>query len=139
MKFTIMPIKKYLILLEIEKSGYIIGITKNLPEAKALMKSVNKISDEYDINEMYRVASKVHYSSSYNIKGNLDYCGKSKYQISNGVLSIYILELDDTFSLKSFIQERINTSWAINPANNHEYEKFDELLELFPHFNAYAN
>ena len=104
--------KQYLVIAELENKGYVIGTSNDLQEAEDKSAELVILADEYPINELYKCKDHLSTYQSYSINGNEAYCGKFKYCTSNGVFSVYIIEIDESFSIQLFMSERSNTSLA---------------------------
>ena len=104
--------KQYLVIAELENKGYVIGTINDLKEAEDKSAELVILADEYPINELYKLNDHLCIYESYPINGNDQYCGKFKYCTSNGVFSVYVIEIDESFSIQLFISERSNTSYA---------------------------
>jgi hypothetical protein len=129
---------RYIVVVEIENRGFIFDIFKELEKAKKQVDEVLKEAAKYSIYEMNEILGHFLFSISecYDIKGNQHYIGKCEVQVSNGVLTVSIIKIDNTFNLKHFMKERENHSIAIS--NKDEF-KYDKLLEVFPKIDLNAN
>ncbi len=105
--------KEYLVIAELDNKGYIIGTTDDLSVAESKMEELFSIANQYPFNELYKFNADLKDFASYPINGNAMYFGMQKKAMSNGMLTISILDLTKrTFSLQQFISERSNTSYA---------------------------
>lgn len=104
--------KQYLVIAELKYTGYIIGITDNYQLAYAKVDELFCIADNYPFNELFKLSSHFKEYQKYKINGNAEYVGKFKFSSSNGAFSVYVMEIDASFSLQQFISERTNTSYA---------------------------
>lgn len=130
---------KYLIVVEIDRRGYILELVDDLDAGQRIIEDIFDISEVYTIYEMDKVAERLPYpcTATYEIKGNELYVGKGGTSTSNGVLTVTAVEIDtETFCLESFIRERENHSMVFGDCDDSKYEK---LLELFPHVDLCAN
>lgn len=120
---------KYLIIAELDTKGYIIGTLQSLHTAKKKTKKIFELSNQFSFHELHLFHPYLSQYKSYEIKGNALYMGNEKQCISNGLLSIYILEIDSKkFSMEQFIKERESTSLAVV-----------DLDEKLPEYAIYAN
>ncbi len=120
--------KNYLVIAELENNGYVIGITDDLKAAKYKIDKLFAIANQYPINQIQRFNKYLKKYQSYTITGNAIYCGKDVQCISNGLFSIYIIEMNKNFTLQQFIYERQYTSYACISED-----------EIVPEILSYAN
>ena len=113
-----MKLLKFIIIAELETKGYIIGTAKSLNQAKKLSDKIFGLANQYSFNDLHSFHSCLKHYKCYEIKGNATYI-KCKECISNGLLSIYILEIDlKDFSVDLYIKERASTSYAAFSEND---------------------
>ena len=120
--------KQYLVIAELEYDGYVIGTTSNLQEAEDKLSEIFMLADLHPFNELYKLNDYLKSFQSYTINGNGEYFGKFKTCRSNGSLSVYIMEISESFSLQQFISERENTSYAVTSE-----------VDMIPEILFYAN
>jgi len=104
--------KQYIVIAELENDGYIIGTNSKLQEAEDKLAEIFVLSDLHPIYESHELNEYLKSFQSYTINGNGEYIGNFKTCTSNGVFSVYIIEISDNFSLQQFISERSATSYA---------------------------
>jgi hypothetical protein len=118
--------KSYLIIIELNTTGYIIGTEETLVEAEIRVDKMCNESTIYSFHDLEKYHSHLKEYKSYSINGNLNNIEKVKQQLTNGILSYYILEIDEkTFSFEQFIRERENCS------NIYDMDGMEKLYELF--------
>ena len=108
--------QNYLVVAELENKGYIIGFIDDYQTAKAKLDEICSLGNNYPFNLLYFFHSYLNKFQSYPINGNAEYVGNFKFCTSNGILSIYIIDVkeqEQEFSLQQFISERTNTSYAL--------------------------
>jgi hypothetical protein len=126
-----------LILIEIDKYGFIVTVKNNFDEAKLLVDKLFKLSDKLSYDEIIEMITPKSIAY-YKINGNQDYAGRVTYGFSNGLYSVSLIKIDpQIFCIKTFIKERQNYSSVFNYKL---YDKeLDRMAELFPRFNDGAN
>lgn len=132
-----MPPIKYLIIVEIERTGFITEFKNTYEEASAsaenLMNYTGGLDSETVKKKVISFMRQRNYIS-YHINGNQLYFGKVRRSLSDGIITISIAEIDmKTFCLKTLIRERENHSIVFDDEIN------DELLEKFPNIDLIAN
>ena len=85
--------KQYLVIAELENTGYIIGTTSDPKEAQDKSAELFILADQIPFNELYKFNDHLSEFQSYPINGNAMYFGNEKCCTSNGSLSVYILEI----------------------------------------------
>ncbi|MCD4768585.1 MAG: hypothetical protein K8R35_00255 [Bacteroidales bacterium] len=106
--------ERYLVILEVEYQGYVIGTCDNLIIAGLKSDELFNLADQYPFNEQERIIDHLEDCTSYSIGKNAEYCGRCKECTSNGILSVYIIDMKvRKFSLQQFMSERQNTSYEI--------------------------
>ena len=134
-----MPLSKIknLIIVEIERTGFITEFCDTYEEASTRAENLMNTAGNLDTEEKKeRVISFLRNRNytSYHINGNHIWCGKYRQCLSDGILSISVLEVDmKFFCLKTFIRERENHSEVFDGILS------DELLEKFPQIDLIAN
>ena len=128
---------KYIVIIEIDRKGLIAKELSSFGRAKEYLEGIFKIADQYNIEEMYKIESRIDYLETYSINGTELYFGKSVYSCSNGVLSVYILEKTKEFNINLFIKERENYSSTIGSES--DSQSFEKLLEKFPNLSVGSN
>lgn len=127
---------KFLIIAEINKTGFITEFRNSLEEAKTFAEELSCIGslDSYTESEKIMNALKQKKYISYQIKGNQLYFGKVKYAITDAMYTVSVTEIDmKTFCLKTLIRERENHSIVFDGVLD------DKLLEKFPQIDLIAN
>ena len=117
--------KNYLMVLELQNHGFIIGTTERLSEAK---KTLNELLRLYRLYEPDAKKFFTHLSGyrSYHINGNNLLIEKYKYGTNNGPLTSSIIVINpETFSVDLFIRERENSSHIFGG------QSIDALYEIF--------
>lgn len=105
--------RKHLIIVEIERTGFIVAIKTKYREAT---KIVDKLTQELDVfgwdeQEMIREFLFLRGYTMYTINGNMLYSGRSIYFSSNGRLSIMAIPIKfSSMCVDMFIRERENSS-----------------------------
>lgn len=105
--------RKYLIVAEIERTGYVAGLKNNYWEAVALAKELLLYGELFQWNEPEQINTQLlnRCYKSYIIKGNQLFFDKSIYGSTDGKYSVAVLPMDKKeFSVESFIKERENYS-----------------------------
>ena len=113
----------YLIIAELETTGYIIGIADDYTSAEIEVDVLVSLGDKYNTKEHEELIQYLQNHQSYPINPNAEYF--TNYQVchSDGIFSVYIIDLTkQEFSLQQFISERNNTSYAIVDADNDDLE-----------------
>jgi len=105
--------REYLVIAELKYTGFIIGASDDHKAAERKAERIYALSDYYPFNQLYKLKSHLLTYESYNINGNAEYFWKCKSCQSNGAYSVYIVEIDESFSIQQFISERSSTSYAI--------------------------
>jgi hypothetical protein len=128
---------KYLILMELDREGFILDIVDFFEDAKWIVDEIFNLSEQVAYSEIITKA-RIKPIASYEINGNELYTGRIQYGQSNGLLSVSVMKIDtDKFCIKSFISERRNHSSVF------DYEKYEDelerLAEKFPKFQHGAN
>ncbi len=91
--------KSYLIIIELNTTGYIVGTEETLVEAEIRVDKMCNESTIYSFHELEKYHAHLKEYRSYTINGNVNIIEKVKQQLTNGILSYYILEIDEkTFS-----------------------------------------
>ena len=108
---------EYLLIAELENTGYIIGTTSDMQTAEAKLNELFILADQYPIHQIHEFNAYLEQYRSYPINGNAEYFASNhvKHCASNGFLSVYILGIGitDKFFIEQFISERSNTSYAV--------------------------
>lgn len=137
MKNPLINTTQYLIVIEIDRLGIITEYFSSLSDAQIFSKKTFSFFEGFHSNEIekaIRVLKKQEYLS-YRINGNQMYLGKTRYTLSNGEITISIIDVDKSvFCSKSFIKERENHSSVFN-----EIDMDENFLERFPNINIIAN
>ena len=130
------PPDKYLVVAEIDTTGFIMNYFNDFHEAEKYSEKVFMMSSHLSYNEMHKMEDILFPEAlvSYKMKGrDCVYNLSAKSAISNGIYAVSILEINmDNFCLKSFIKERENYAWVFENIS-------DEFLEKFPYADFVAN
>lgn len=134
----------YLIVVEIERKGFLIDIVKSKAQAEVIAERLVEISVSYPFADMYKVEQELTYFASYTMNGTQVYLGKFIYHCSNGSYSVSTLQIDlNTFCVQTFIRERENQSCVLAKyawnENDETDPRYDRLLDLFPNLHTLAN
>lgn len=105
---TTLTIMKYLIVAEIEETGFIIKQTDSFIEAEAVMENVISVaSAKHAFPDTPQFNNDLKHCKSYPIHHTNPYTGLYKTSTSNGTLSVSIYDTKvKGFSIKKFIYER---------------------------------
>lgn len=131
-----MPPIKYLIIAEIDRTGFVTEFKNTFKEAELFAAKLKHIGDfdSYTETEKIITALKQRNYISYHINGNQLCFGNIKIAFSDGLYDVSVSEVDmKTFCLKTLIRERENHSIVFDD------ELSDELIEKFPHLDLIAN
>jgi hypothetical protein len=139
-----LPNPAYLIVVEIERKGFLIDIVKSKAQSEVIAEKLVEISVSYPFADMYKVEQELTYFASYTMNGTQVYLGKFIYHCSNGSYSVSTLQIDlNTFCVQTFIRERENQSSVLAKyacdENDETDPRYDRLLDLFPNLYTLAN
>lgn len=126
----------YLIVIEIEELGFVYA---SPVEAEKIIDQLNEIflvNQEYNFSMMDKIEN-LKLIEKYNIKGNQLFFNKNILGMGNGFASIYLIEVNSKFCLKSFIKERENSSIPFDDDNF--IDEYYSILENYPDKIILAN
>lgn len=126
---------QYLIIAEIKNKGFVMRAMADEVEAKTYSDKLLKLSSGYQFDGMFDVLKKINFITTYTIKGNQVYTGKTHLSVSDESYTVSVLKIDvNTFCLKTFIKERENHSIVFD-----HKELTGEFLDNFPNHSMIAN
>lgn len=132
---------KYLIIVEIERTGFITEFKSSFKEAFDFSNKLYlSLSELFPIDKREKIVDvlKERGYASYKINGTELYFGKCKDQITDGILTVSVVEIDSNkFNLQMLIKERENSSLVFN--YDEPTGKIDEIADKFPHLSIVAN
>lgn len=130
---------RYLIVVEIERKGFLVDIVKGEMVANERIDSLVILSNDLTIYEMDKMIGRFEYFGSYTINGSDSGLSNFRTAMTNGVLTVAAVPIDlATFCAKTFIREREYYSDAIE-FSDYPDEVAERLLTMFPHFSSIAN
>jgi hypothetical protein len=131
-----MPQIKYLIIAEIDRTGFITEFRNTFKEAEffaAKLKHIGEFDSYTETDKIINALKKRNYIS-YHINGNQLCFGKIRIAFTDGLYSVSVGEIDmNTFCLKTLIRERENHSRVFDDNID------DAFLEKFPNIDLIAN
>lgn len=133
--------KKFLVLLEIEYDGFVVGYFDKEYEAKLCMDKIICEANQYEFIKLKDYAKVyTNYIKKYKVPSTNQYDLNTYKSISNGTLSIYLHKIvSKSFNLDLYISNREYGVSAIN-INDDKFEViYDRFIELFPEFKVIAN
>jgi hypothetical protein len=129
--------KIYLIVVEIDRTGFITEFRTSFEEAESLSEELFNYVNMFEFKDREKIIPilKQRDYRTYQIKGNQIYFPCAKSSITDGFCTINVLEIDlNTFCLEKLIKERENHSMVF------EIETFtEEFMEKFPKLDLIAN
>ncbi len=133
--------KEFLVLMEIERDGFVVGYFDKEYEAKRCMEKIISQADQYEFLKLTDYAKVyTNYIKKYKVPSTNQYDLNTYKSTSNGTLSIYIHKIvSNNFNLDLYIANREYGVSAIN-IHDDKYEViYDRFIELFPEFKVIAN
>ena len=128
---------KYLVILEIERLGFILNSSDSFLKSEEIMKKTFSLANKLEFKNMVELIPFFRFKNTieYEIRGNVVYFPNVITCISNGLLTVSIVKIDlNTFNLEFFVKERENHSIVF------DYEQLeDEFVEKFPNLDLIAN
>lgn len=133
--------RKFLILIEIEYDGFVIGYFDSEYEAKLCIENIKNEADQYEFSKLKEYSKKINkYIKKYQIPVPNRYDFNTYESSSNGTLSIYLHVLDTlNFNLDFYISNRIHGVSAIDMLDDKYEIIYDRFTDLFPNFKVMAN
>jgi hypothetical protein len=131
--------EKHLLIVEHNHTEFIVAWFDSKDAALKMADQLTAISFQHqdDFAEYFR--EHFMYIRSYTINGTETMIWANNI-ITNGFIACSILERDPAeFDMRSFIRERENASKVFNWEDEVQYERYDRLIDLFPHFGLWAN
>jgi hypothetical protein len=133
--------KKFLVLLEIEYDGFVVGYFDKEYEAKLCIDKIKSEADQYEFIKLTDYAKDyTNYIKKYKIPSSNQYDLNTYKSCSNGTLTLYLHKIvSKNFNLDLYIANRVYGVSAIDITED-KYELISErIIELFPGFKVIAN
>ena len=133
--------KKFLVLLEIEYDGFVVGYFDKEYEAELSMDKIKSEADQYEFIKLTDYAKiYTNYIKKYKVPSTNQYDLNTYKSCSNGTLTLYLHKIvSKNFNLDLYIANR---EYGVSAINIHEdkYEViYDRFIDLFPEFKVIAN
>ena len=126
--------RRYLVIAEIERIGFVAGNYKKYWSAVELAKKLLLYGELFPWKEPEKIKGQLrsHKFREYIIKGNQIYFDKSIYGSTDGQYSVAVLPINmKGFEIETFIRERENYSIVFSPEQYWD-KRWSEYFESFP-------
>lgn len=126
--------RKYLVIAEVERTGFVAGCFKKYWSAVELANQLLLYRELFQWSESEKIIAQLRNQrfKEYSIKGNQIYFDKGIYGSTDGKYSVsIILTHVREFRISTFIRERENHSIVFN-FEQHWDKRFSKYFEIFP-------
>jgi len=126
--------RKYLVIAEVERTGFIVGFFKKYLSAVELANELLLLGEFFPWSESEKIKIQLRNRNlrEYQIKGNQIYFDKGIYGSTDGKYSVLVLPADKReFNLEIFIKERENYS-IVFESEQYSDKKWRRYFDDFP-------
>ena len=133
--------KKFLVLLEIEFDGFVVGYFDKEYEAMHCMDKIKSEANQYEFLKLTDYAKGyTNYIKKYKVPSTNQYDLNTYKSSSNGTLSIYLHKIvSNSFNLDLYVANREYGVSAIDIKEDKYEDICERIIELFPGFKVIAN
>lgn len=126
--------RRYLVIAEVERIGFVAGCLKKYRSAVELANQLLLYGELFQWSESEKIIAQLRNQrfKEYSIKGNQIYFDKGIYGSTDGKYSVSVIPTNVIeFSISTFIRERENYSIVFN-SELHWDKRFSKYFENFP-------